>query len=128
MAIDVATGTLGQGVSYPTAGKLVWQSHHPDTGAPIEGVRIPGWEGVRDGVLRAAKMLSFLPYLGWDVVVTDGNDGFTVVEGNTSLDLDLLQAHRPLLRDPEVRAFYEEEGVIDVARGTRLAPAVEGLR
>lgn len=105
------TGTLGPGVRSLefTNGKLRWYSHHPDTGAPLEGVRIPHWEALCDGLLNAVRAFPFLAYVGWDVVVTD--DGFAVIEGNNNTDIG-LQMHRGLLNQPRVRRFYEYHKVI----------------
>lgn len=105
------TGTIGPGVRSLkfTGGKVRWYSHHPDTGAPIEGVRIPHWEELCEGLLNAVRALPFLVYVGWDVVVTD--DGFVVIEGNNNTDID-LQMHRGLLNQPRVRRFYAYHKVI----------------
>jgi len=105
------TGTLGPGVRSLefTNGELRWYSHHPDTGAPLEGVRIPHWKALCDGLLNAVRAFPFLAYVGWDVVVTD--DGFAVIEGNNNTDIG-LQMHRGLLNQPQVRRFYEYYKVI----------------
>ena len=102
--IDLDTGTLGSGASYPMTGRLEWYDCHPDTGAQIKGVRNPRWDEIKAGILNLAGKLPFLRYVGWDVAVMD--DGFVVVEGNSNTDVNLLQLHRPLLRDPRVRGFY----------------------
>lgn len=109
--IEPSTGTLGKAVSLPDRGELVWYSHHPDTGAAIEGVRIPRWNELRDQVLTAANTLSFLPYVGWDAIPTE--NGCTILEGNHSPAFHSLQVHGPLLVDPDIRAFLKEEGVLD---------------
>ncbi len=108
--VDIETGRLGRGVTFPTNGKLIWHNSHPESGAAIEGAVVPGWAGIRDRILDAADRLAFIPYVGWDVIVMD--DGFCVLEGNRNSDVNLLQAHRPLLIDPRVRAFFERFGVI----------------
>ncbi len=109
--IDLETGELGPGASHPTpqSGSLTWHRHHPSTGAPIAGVRLPGWRSVREGLLAAAAKTWFLPYVGWDVIVTD--EGFTVIEGNKYANPDVLQIHGPLMTDPAVRAFFERHRV-----------------
>lgn len=107
--IDIEAGRLGRGVTFPINGKLVWHNTHPETGAAIEGVVVPGWAGIRDRILGVADQLAFMPYVGWDVIVRD--DGVCLLEGNRNSDVNLLQAHRPLLIDPRVRAFFEKFGV-----------------
>lgn len=65
---------------------------------------------MRAGILALAGRLSFLPYVGWDVVVTER--GHAVLEGNHYCDVNLLQVHGPLLRDERVRALYARHGVL----------------
>lgn len=110
--VDPDTGRLGPGVKHAqrTQGKLQWRSHHPDTGEAIEGVHVPQWERLCQALLEAVHSAPFLKYVGWDVAVTDG--GFAVIEGNKNTDLDLLQVHSGLLRDPRVRRFYKYHQVV----------------
>ncbi len=109
VGVDPETGRLGPGALFPTGGKVVWTSHHPETGERIEGTTVPGWTAVRDGVLALAGRLGFLPYVGWDVVVTD--TGYMVIEGNHHT-LVGFQVHGGLLRDPRVRSFYRRHGIV----------------
>ncbi len=97
--IDLEDGRLGAALETAGPDQLTWLERHPATGDHITGVRIPQWPAVRDGVLRAAAVTPFLPYIGWDVIVTD--DGFQIVEGNKSPDRP-----GPLLRNPRARAFF----------------------
>lgn len=106
-SIDLDSGVMNKAIAIPPdAG---WQTHHPDTGTPIQGALVPRWRAVLDGVVGLARQLPFLPYIGWDVVVTD--DGFRVLEANGRTAIDLYQVHAPLLRDDRVRRFYEHYGV-----------------
>ncbi len=107
--IDVETGVLGPGVQKPRSGALTRHDVHPATGARLTGLHVPGWTAVRDGVLAAAAQTPFLPFVGWDVIVTD--DGFSIIEGNKNSDVNLLQVHRPLLGAADVRAFYTRHRV-----------------
>lgn len=109
--INLNTGELGKGVVHPkNRNELTWYKNHPDNGAKIEGKIIPNWEYIKSEILRAAREKPFLPYIGWDVVVT--NDGFRVIEGNSMTDVNLLQVHKPLLVDNRVQKFYEFYGII----------------
>ena len=110
--VELATGRLGLGVRHAkrTGGRLEWQTHHPDTGAVVEGLEIPRWREICQELTRAVKTLPFLTYVGWDVVVTE--DGFYVLEGNANPDLDLLQVHGGLLKDERVKAFYKHYKII----------------
>ena len=107
--IDLEAGTLGPGVAHPRSGRLERHEVHPVTGAQVAGARVPRWREVRDGVLAAAARTPFLPFVGWDVIVTD--DGFSVIEGNKNSDVNLLQVHDPLLGQAKVRTFYAEHGL-----------------
>lgn len=109
--IDRDTGTLSRGVRYPYDGELKWHAEHPDTGARIEGVRVPGWSDIVDRLLAIARDCPYLPYIGWDLIVTAPGE-FTIIEANSFTDIDLVQVHTPLLSDPRVRQFYAEHGVI----------------
>jgi hypothetical protein len=108
--VDVGSGVLGAAVGLPRDGELVRHDRHPDTGAPIEGVRVPGWERVREGLLELATRTAFLPYVAWDVIVTDG--GYAVLEGNKFSALNVMQVHEPLLATDRVRAFYAQQGIL----------------
>ncbi len=109
-AIDIETGELGPAVTSLEYSYMERHDRHPDTGIQITGNRVAGWDGIRAGILALAGKLPYLPYIGWDVIATDS--GYLVIEGNKQSDVGFLQVHRPLLRDPRVRAFYEREGVL----------------
>lgn len=102
-------GALGPGVRL-TGWQARWNRTHPDTGAPIEGVRIPGWPRIRDEMIEMAREIPETPYVGWDLIVR-GPGEHTVIEANTNTDVDLLQAHGPLLEDGPTRRFYQDHGV-----------------
>jgi hypothetical protein len=109
--IDLATGELGPAAAKPAGGaRCGWLERHPESGAAIAGRRVPGWEGIRADVVAAARALPFLPYVGWDLALTEA--GPVAIEGNSSTDVDLLQIHRPLLLDPRVRAFFADHGIV----------------
>lgn len=107
--IDIDTGRLGKAVRVD-ADRLSWHSHHPDTGAPIEGVTIPNWREIQSEMRSIMGRNRFLRYVGWDVVVTE--DGFRILEGNNFSGLRNIQVHKPLLSDPRVAAFYRRHGVL----------------
>lgn len=109
--IDLQTGTVGPGLKHTerTGGNIIWQSHHPDTGAAIEGVQVPRWREVCEALLDAVRTFPFLIYVGWDVVVTE--EGFAILEGNKNPDI-IVQVHGGWLKDPRMRRFYEYHKVI----------------
>jgi hypothetical protein len=108
--VDLETGRLGRACTFPKDGKVVWHATHPETGGPIEGVAIPHWDQVREHVAALASRLPYLPYIGWDVIVTD--EGFSILEGNGRPDVNFIQVHGPLLVDPRIERFYRAHGVI----------------
>ncbi len=109
--IDLETGELSAGLtSLQFSRRMERHDHHPDTGTRIRGNRVANWDAIRAGIVEVAGKLPFLPYVGWDVVATDG--GFQIIEGNKQSNVTALQIHRPLLRDPRVRAFYERERIL----------------
>lgn len=108
--IDDETGELGEVVSYPADGERTWRTSHSDTGTRIEGVEVPGWEAVREGLLDVADSVPYLPYVGWDLVVT-GEGEFEIIEANNYPGMKSLQIHGPLCTDERVERFYREHGV-----------------
>lgn len=107
--IDLDAGTLGRATRLPDKNVKEWFDHHPDTGAPITGTALPLWEETRDLILRAAREVSFLEYIGWDIVI--GPEGPLVLEANINTGVNVFQSHKPLLTDPRVRAYYTSRGV-----------------
>lgn len=107
--VDLDTGQLGRATRLPGRDEVEWFDTHPDTGAPITGVEIPYWAEIRDLVLHSARVLSFMEYIGWDIVVTP--DGPVVLEANINTGMNVLQAHQPLFTDARARAYYAERGV-----------------
>lgn len=107
--VNLATGTLSKATRLPDSTVKEWFATHPDTGAQIEGAKIPYWQETYDLVMRSAKVLSFMEYVGWDIVITP--EGPLVLEANINTGLNVLQSHEPLMSDPRVRAYYNERGV-----------------
>jgi hypothetical protein len=59
-------------------GSLV--THHPETGAQLIGVRLPGYRAACDLALEASRRLWFVGTIGWDIAATER--GPTIVEAN----------------------------------------------
>lgn len=106
-AVDLATGEMSKAVTYPATGKLEWRNDHPDTGERIAGVCIQNWPAVHRQLLDIARAFPYWRYVGWDIVL-DRNGTLRIIEGNHRSDVNLLQVHAPLLRDPRVRRFYQK--------------------
>ena len=108
--VDPETGEMGEGVVHPRGKGLTWMQHHPDTKELFTGRKIPDWEKMTSLIFKAAEAHPYLPYVGWDIVL--GEEGFSVIEGNSYTGVDLLQVHKPFLLDARIRRFYEAYGII----------------
>lgn len=91
-------GALGAGIDMATGTTLsaVWRDRivdeHPDTGAPVAGVRIPGWDVLLDIAARSYE-LTGLGYIGIDLVL-DREKGPLVLELNARPGLAIQLANR----------------------------------
>jgi hypothetical protein len=113
VSIDPDTGRLGVGRMHPLKGARaeLRYEQHPDTGAQLTGVTLPGWEKIKATVLRAAGSLPFNRIGGWDVLM-DASDTPVILEANGNGDVNLLQVHGGLLTDPRIRRFYQSFSVV----------------
>lgn len=108
--VDIEEGTLSRAGQLPDGRTPKWFSRHPDTGAQIEGAEVPFWQETRKLVLEAANRLSFMEYIGWDIIISP--TGPVILEGNINSGMNVIQVHGPLLADPRVHAYYKKRGVI----------------
>lgn len=104
-AIDLHTGVLTKASPKPYRQEPCLSPCHPETGQQIEGVTIPHWPLIQKRLLEMAAALHFIPYIGWDIIVTE--NGFHVIEANNGPDLLMFQMHGPLLADPRTRRFFK---------------------
>lgn len=116
--IDLETAAMGNAVWKSGDGQLVREPHHPETGQAIRDVVVPGFQQCLDAVLKAANSLPFCPVVGWDVLVTE--QGPSVIEANPIPSVMVNQIHRPLLRDPRCRRFFQRHGLAG-GDGSRVA-------
>lgn len=108
-SVDVNGSTLGKAAWMAEDMNLTWSSEHPDTGAPIQGVGIPGLTACLEGVTAAAALFPNCPLIGWDVVLTE--QGFCVLEANPEPSFRVWQVHQPLFADERNRAFFRHWGL-----------------
>lgn len=107
--IDAATGEMGPLFGYDAkVARTSWRDDHPDTGAPVRGVVVPGWHEVVDRLLTFTRRHPYFSYVGWDVVKTD--TGMAILEANYGAGLQ-IQVVRPFLTDPRIRRFVEARGI-----------------
>lgn len=117
--INLNSGELGAATRTITNGKKEWHIHHPDTGKPIAGVKIPEWDKLMQQVLKLANKFSFIPMLGWDIAV--GMEGkLYIIEANEGPDHKLHQVHEGLLQNKQNRKFYEFYNIVE-AEGRKVA-------
>jgi hypothetical protein len=87
--VHVASGVLSKASDLGSDASLGWFSAHPDTGAPIEGRRLPFWHEAKALALAAHRCFADRVAIGWDIAILE--DGPILVEGNGNPDLDILQ-------------------------------------
>jgi len=109
--INLETGELSSATGCPPSGKIKWHSNHPDTGSQIKGSKIPAWNQIKRELLSLVSEQPELKYVGWDILLTNENGKFVIIEGNNSPGFYSAQVHKPLLEDRLVRDFYRENGV-----------------
>ena len=88
-AVDMQSGRLGPATDIGFRPDIAWRTHHPDTGAAIEGRVLPLWSETVALACRAHG--AFAPHLivGWDIAIT--SKGPILIEGNGAPGIDLLQ-------------------------------------
>ncbi len=106
--IDVETGEIVSAMSGDVF-HLEHHTHHPETGAPLIGERIPHWEDVREISRQCVKLFSPIRYQSLDVAITPS--GPLIVENNYGGSMQLLQlaSGQGFLTD-EVKAFFAANG------------------
>lgn len=112
--VDIATGRLGAGI-WHRDGVLKPVERHPDSGAVIEGYRVPFWDGAVSIALRGLDAARLVTSLGWDIAITD--DGPVVVEANTGSSPGSQSMTRSPLGDTRLPGIVEA----DVRRWMGLA-------
>jgi hypothetical protein len=87
-AVNPDDGALG--IGYASHPRESVHTHHPDTGAPIAGTRLPRFRDAIDLALNAHQQLDVPWSVGWDVAITP--EGPVLLEGNPMWAGDLGQA------------------------------------
>ena len=75
----------------------------------IEGQKVPKWEELKEMCISVASKFSYIPYMAWDIVITE--NGFKVIEINASTDLTLVQMWDGK-RNSELGKFFKTEKII----------------
>jgi hypothetical protein len=87
-AIDLETGGIFRVVCGTGAG-LEINGNHRDTGQPIVGTLIPGWDRIQELVVSAAPVFAGIRTQSWDIALADR--GPVLLEVNFGGDLNLAQ-------------------------------------
>jgi len=109
--INLENGKLSSAATVPLSGEAEWYDKHPDTSTQIKGSKIPAWNQIKKELLAIVTKLPELKYVGWDILLTNENGKFVIIEGNSCPGIWPHQVHKPLLEDPHARDFYQENGV-----------------
>lgn len=104
--IDIETGTLGESRKTSCNGPI---RVHPDTGKQIYGTRIPHWDAICKDVLSASKACPYLPFIAWDIAVTE--DSYVALEANASCSLELFQMFGSI-KGSKLWDFYKYYGIV----------------
>ena len=107
-AIDLASGRITR-VVHGAGADLAVDAPHPDTGAPIVGTTIPGWQHLTDMVRTASQVFAGIRTQSWDVALAA--DGPVFLELNYGGDLNLHQlAHGAGVLDETYREHLQRCG------------------
>lgn len=116
--VDLTNGSTGSA----TDGEgQRWWLNHPESGRPIAGITIPGWDRYLSVMSLGAAALLPRRAIGWDVAV--GVDGPVVLEANSKWCEKLVQlpSARGLTRGPFIRLLHEAGAGKLLARRRRLS-------
>jgi hypothetical protein len=87
--VSLSDGTLSEATNLGVDARLGWLATHPNTGAQIEGRKLPLWEQTKQLAIAAHREFSDRVVIGWDIAILE--DGPIVIEGNGNSDMDILQ-------------------------------------
>jgi len=105
--IDLDTGILSEARCLHN--KEVYKVH-PDSGAPIEGAVIPGWDGIKKQMLELANKMPYMHFIAWDILVMEDGE-ICIIEANTSSGVNIIQLWGGQ-RNDELGDFYRYHKVI----------------
>ena len=114
LSLDPRTGavlgaTCGEGL------ELRHPRNHPETGAPLVGAVVPGWQALRATAVEAARLFAPLGLVGWRILPTAA--GPVVLDIDPSPDLVRGQlADRRGVLTPEFQSFLAERRDTAAAR------------
>lgn len=105
--IDLETGELSEARCLHN--RNVYEVH-PDSKAPIKGVKIPGWEHIKEEMLTLTRKFPYMHFIAWDILVLE-DGSLCIIEANTSSGVNIIQLWGGQ-RNDELGDFYRHHGVI----------------
>lgn len=108
--IDLNNGTIGKAGKVVNSHEVKWYRHHPDTGSLIQGVEIPNWNEILNELSDIICRLPGIEYVGIDLLISESGE-LKIIEMNSCPDIDLLQIHKPLLKNRKLKEFFLKRGV-----------------
>lgn len=88
-AVEMKTGRLGPATDIGLRPDIGWCTHHPDTGAAIDGRMLHYWPETIALACRAHAAFAPRVMIGWDIAITA--NGPVLIEGNGAPGIDLIQ-------------------------------------
>ena len=95
--VDPETGHVGPLVGLGPGGQILRADSHPDSGARVAGLEVPGWGDIRATLLRIMDESSYLRVAMLDFTLLE--DGRLGLIGPASPDMAPHQVHGPLLHN-----------------------------
>ena len=108
-AINIEKGTLSAAKCL-SGNQMASFDHHPDSGALINGVKVPNWVEIKKKIIQVAGALPYIKYAGWDII--DKDHEIVIIEGNNNPRCRVCQIHEPLLYNQRVIKFYQYHGLL----------------
>jgi hypothetical protein len=106
--VDVDTGKTGKFGFFKNEKNLIqkeYDLHHPNSHMSICDLDIPNWFQIKKEIIKIMNTLTFLKYVGVDIVVTQ--DGFKIIEMNSLPSLVFNMAEEKFLNNDLLRNFYK---------------------
>ena len=105
-SVDIKTGVLSAAFSYSpdflfdNLGQKQVFPTHPTTNNRLEGLVIPNFDYIKSEACRIHEAIRFTgaKFVAWDFALTE--DGYRVIEGNTSSGMKFIQFHEGMKNKP----------------------------
>jgi len=104
--VDIATGRVNRMI-VGVGPDLRRVDRHPETGVPLDDLRLPEWDRVLETVEACARVVPGVRYQGWDIGLSDR--GPVAVEANAGSGVNSLQVSNDTgLLDDRFQDFLKE--------------------